>query len=247
MDVWLILSILLNSHSIRTTIASNGQLPTYRENKFKDKSTHLIVIATLLLDNICIANLYILSTLLLMQLLISGDIESNPGPKLVDYEDIAKQTCHRPRFISLNAQNLFHKHIEWKQLVKQGPKTIYGISETWFDENVSDSLWTIDQNEHVIFRDDRSKQMTGKAKGGGVLMLVPKNINPVLRTDINSFHKPFFDSLWIECDDFACKRKRQLVCLVYNPSKRYKNIFLADLALNLDKDNCRTKTTDNNG
>ena len=237
LDVWLIMSLILNTQNNYTTGTPNLEHTKHCDKKLMQKFIPTVALIVLLLDYLCLENTYILTSILLLKLITSGDIEPNPGPQIVDYEDMIKRTSRCPRFLSLNAQNLFHKHTEWKLLVHDHRyKTILGITETWFDEQVADSLWTIDRTEHAIFRDDRSTELSGKVKGGGVLMLVPQNLNPVIRDDINSFRKSLFDSLWVECDDFTSNTKnRQLICVVYNPSKAYKNMFLADLAVNMDK------------
>ena len=52
-----------------------------------------------------------------------------------------------------NAQSLINKLDSFKQHVEKVSPDIYGLSETWFREEVSDNL--VDINDYSIYRNDR--------------------------------------------------------------------------------------------
>ena len=71
-------------------------------------------------------------------------------------------------------------------------------------------------------------------KGGGVMLLVPKKLNPKVRYDLNNMHKKY-DSIWIEFKDGLYKNDRTtLLNLAYNPNRNNKTDFLEDLAKSID-------------
>ena len=48
-----------------------------------------------------------------------------------------------------------------------------------------------------MFPCDTTYESSKKLKGAGVMLLVPKKINPKVRHDLNNMHKKY-DSIWIE-------------------------------------------------
>ena len=75
-----------------------------------------------------------------------------------------------------------------------------------------------------------------KKCGGGVMLVVPKILNPKLRKDLNHTNPINFESLWIECNissDLTFSKK-QLIIISYNPSKNLLNSFLEELSTSID-------------
>ena len=127
-------------------------------------------------------------------LLLCGDIEQNPGPqsfsdviKYIHNDESCLHTLHQ------NAQNLRNKYTEFQSLVNSlNAQSILAISETWFDEIDDTGLWEIDSSRFDLHRCDRNKSASGKAKGGGVCMLVPKHFHSKARPDLNFTDPVFF-------------------------------------------------------
>ena len=60
---------------------------------------------------------------------------------------------------------------------------------TWFNDTNDGKLWTIDNDKHKLFRcKESSKKLKG---GGGVMLLVPKKLNPEVKNDSNNLHKKY--------------------------------------------------------
>ena len=97
--------------------------------------------------------------------------------KLENYKNI--------KVLHLNCRSLARKRSDLKQLIKYfNDNTIFGFSETWFNDTNDDKLyycWTIILLEHKLFRCDRTYESSKKLKGGGVMLLVPKKLNPKVR------------------------------------------------------------------
>ena len=78
-----------------------------------------------------------------------------------------------------NYRSLARKRSDLKKCVKTfNDNTSFGISETWFNDTNDDKLWTIGNDKHKLFRCDRTYESSKKLKGGGVMLLVPKKLNP---------------------------------------------------------------------
>ena len=59
--------------------------------------------------------------------------------------------------------------------------------------------------------------MALKEKGGGVMLVIPKSLNPKLRKDLNSLDKNLFESLWVECNlNNNTADKSKLINISYN-------------------------------
>lgn len=165
----------------------------------------------------------------------SGDVEKNPGPKnlLTTYEkmlQVTEKKINNLKIACVNFQNVSIKHQEFTTFVNElDHQTIVGITETWLDETHSDQNWVVDSEVFKVFRCDRDKVATKKKKGGGVLLLVPRSVNPKRRDDLNLF--TVFESVWVEYNIGSAK---QLINISYCPNKQYANTFLDELAKNID-------------
>lgn len=167
-------------------------------------------------------------------LVLSGDIEKNPGPrKFKTYQDLIRFTEKKNenlKYACVNFQNLSIKHPEFKRFINDfDASSIIGITETWMDETINDNNWVINKELYKIFRCDRDKHATNKAKGGGVLLLMPSALDPKLRNDLNLFS--VFESIWVE---FRVGAKKRLVNISYNPNKNMTNKFIDELTKNID-------------
>ena len=134
-------------------------------------------------SNTMISNYFLIkSNHILQNFLTSWDIHLNPGPRtkntIIMYDKLIrklKPLNDHLKYTHINAQNLGNKNNEYKQLVNDlGENNILGVSETWFDETNNDLNWVFDKTKFEIFRNDRNKSTSGKTKGGGVMLLVPK-------------------------------------------------------------------------
>ena len=106
-----------------------------------------------------------------MALLLSGDINLNPGP-------VARHQLNDPKFevfnnkglhlIHLNVNSLLPKIDELRNIAKCSNAAVIGITETKLDNTVYDSEVTIDG--YSIVRNDRNR------KGGGVACYIRSNI-----------------------------------------------------------------------
>ena len=104
----------------------------------------------------------------------SGDIESNPGP-LLSFEELTstlKENQNLLKIACLNVQSIQNIHDDITNFVHSfDTNTIFGFTETWLHEEHDVNLWAID-NRFKCFRQDR------KTRGGGIMMLVPKQFHP---------------------------------------------------------------------
>ena len=79
-----------------------------------------------------------------------------------------------------------------------GNSSVYGFSETWLKEEDSQSFWELKKDIFITFRSDRETML--KDRGGGVMLIVPKSLNPKIKKDLNHLNKNLFENLWIECN-----------------------------------------------
>ena len=123
----------------------------------------------------------------------SGDIETNPGPinsikdTFIDCETFSDNL----KFLHLNVRSITRKQLQFKSLMNDvDANCIYGLSETWLDTKIDTDLVNPNKANCLVFRDDRVS-----SKGGVVLLIVHRKINPKLRVDL-AFKKTLFDTLW---------------------------------------------------
>ena len=97
----------------------------------------------------------------------------------------------------MNCQSIVLKKKQIENLVGDlGNNTVYGFSETWLKEEDSQSFW--EKDLFKTFRMDREIML--KDRGGGVMLIVLKSLNPKTKKDLNYLNKNLFESLWIECN-----------------------------------------------
>ena len=171
-------------------------------------------------------------------LLLSGDIETNPGPQLeyTNAKKLSERHANKIKFFHINVEDATYKHIQLQQLVNDmGENTVIGFCETWLTENNEKKLWEFSPKIFKTFRTDRNKTCSIKTKGGGVMILVPKHLNPKERPDLNQIDPAYFESLWVECNLPGNGKKRQLINISYCPQKSLKVSFIEQLACSIDK------------
>ena len=174
----------------------------------------------------------IVNILPILLLILSGDIELNPGPPL-DYSDVvkaSKTSKNLIKYLHINCQSIVKKRCGVKKLLDDFHNTIFGFSETWLDSEHDSNLWAFDNSKFTAFRSDRDKNSSRKSRGGGVMLLIPTIFNPKERKDLYNMDKKF-DSLWVQV---TYKKMSTLIHICYNPSKSTTSDFLDELALSID-------------
>ena len=112
-----------------------------------------------------------------------------------------------------------------------GRITVYGFTETWLKDHDRVKPWEMETDHFETFRIDRKTK-----KGGGIMLLVPKSLDPKERKDLNHLNQKVFESLWVECslnNNSSIKRK-QLINIGYNPQKSLTDAFLEVLSTSID-------------
>ena len=127
-----------------------------------------------------------------ISLILSGDINLNPGPvnihQIKDYK-FEVFTVKRLYFIHLNINSLLPKIDELWYIAKNSNATVIGKSEIKLGKTVSDSEVAIDG--YVIVRNDRNR------KGGGVACYIGNNICFNLKACLsNNIENIFIDLLF---------------------------------------------------
>ena len=136
--------------------ASNRVSEIYLENDF----------CTLCLSKICCRTYTLFSK---QKLLLSGDINPNPGPQFSEtnimWEPFKERGLH---FIHININSLLPKIDELRSIAKNSNAAVIGITESKVDESVQDSEINIEK--YNIIRCDRNRH------GGGVVCYVRDDI-----------------------------------------------------------------------
>ena len=168
----------------------------------------------------------------LVRLLLSGDIELNPGPhleNLIEYSSYLKNrgTSHSPLFFLINCQSLKNKFEEFANFLQTVPiNTFVAVTETWLDTdcNIENNFLTA---SHTFLGKCRSDK-TGASKGGGVGIFVPKKFKADIKRSLETVDESFFESIWVEITDPLTEKL--LVNVSYCPNKRLGEYFLDQLS-----------------
>ena len=185
-----------------------------------------------------VTNCNILYTFFIRILLIScGDIELNPGPILSFAE--AKTICNadkkKAKIFQVNCRIIVNKRRALSAVVGELPEnTIFCFTDTWLTSNDQDDFYNPKKDQYVCFRFDGAKEGILK-KGGGVMLLIPKIFSPKLRKDLNKFSVDF-ESIWAELkiNNRKIQNTTILLNVTYSPNKNKTDIFLEQLATNID-------------
>ena len=145
---------------------------------------------------------------LLNILLLSGDIQFNPGPEgsssPVFNFNLPKKGLN---CVHLNVRSLYNKLDELRCVTERNPNIdILCVSETWLDESVTNEEIAIN-DFNAPFRLDRKD-----ANGGGVLIYTKPHVKCLEREDL---YDPNIEATWIE----ICMSQTQPILLgcVYRP------------------------------
>ena len=147
-----------------------------------------------------------ISVLLHLLLLLSGDIESNPGPR--DWADIS--ICHvNIRSIRSNPEKLKHN-----TSALTGKYDIITLSETWLNSMCSNSCLKLAGYQEP-YRKDREDD-TGY---GGVLVWVSDQVAAKRRHDLEVNN---LEALWLE---IRTKNKKFLLSTIYRPPNTWYHFW----------------------
>ena len=160
-----------------------------------------------------------------MLLLLSGDIELNPGPQKtrVDrmWEPFEKRGLH---LLHININSLLSKIDELRSITLKTRPAILGVTETKLDNSIQNSEIHIEN--YTLIRCDRNRN------GGGVACYV--------RNDINFNRKTVFSSEIenVFIDIILSKSKPFTVGIFYRPPDKYNFIdIISDDFNNLNTEN----------
>ena len=163
-------------------------------------------------------------------LLLCGDIEKNPGPfdasKLSTLDDAIFGAQNGIKFLLFNARSILNKYQDISNLLQQlDSETIVRVTETWMSEEQSLNINLV--AEHNFLHKNRSHQ-TGAAKGGGVGIWIPKNINFKRRREFELADPKFFETLWLELGNPLTEKC--LINISYCPHQSLGDFFLDELS-----------------
>ena len=157
-----------------------------------------------------VVNIYYFLNILL--LLVSTDVQQNPGP--TSWSNALRKS-------SFNARSIVNRHLDLQAYVTLVNPDFIAITETWLDNNIDDN--ELLPNCYNIYRKDR------ESRGGGVLLAVKSNISCFRRRDLEESdcellwgEVPFKDSSWYFVRVFYCPPSSDLT-------------YLEELAKSLDK------------
>ena len=138
----------------------------------------------------------------LVLVMLSGDIELNPGPhleNLIENSSYSKNrgSSHSPLFYLINCQSLKNMFIEFSNFLQSSPiNTFVAFTETWLDTdcNIENNFLTA---SHTFFGKCRSDK-TGASKGGGIGIFVPKKITAILNQALKRLLRVFLNPFWLK-------------------------------------------------
>ena len=142
------------------------------------------------------------------------------------------------KFLLFNARSLQNKYQDISNLLQQlDSETINILTETWKSEE--QSLNTNLSAEHNFLHKNRSHQ-TGAAKGGGVGIWIPKNINLKCRREFELPDPKFFETFRLELGNSLTEKC--LINISYCPYQSLGDFFLDELSAEVSN---AFSTTDN--
>lgn len=112
-----------------------------------------------------VVNIYYFLNILL--LLVSNDVQQNPGPT---------SGSNALRISTFNARSIVNKRLDLQAYVTLVNSAFIAITETWLHNNIDDNKLL--PNSYNIHRKDR------ESRGGGVLLAVKSNISCFRRHDL---------------------------------------------------------------
>ena len=121
----------------------------------------LIPSVRVILLGILLSNYYIVIWVILLQLILSGDIELNPGP--TEHDQLT--------FSHVNIRSLTsgQKLDDLSYRIDENKSALIGVTETWLDKTVDDKSIAIPGFE--VVRKDRNRE------GGGVAVYIRNDLS----------------------------------------------------------------------
>jgi len=155
-------------------------------------------------------------------ILLSGDVETNPGPNTTP-ELLPCYFLNARSIKKLSNNN--HKLREFKELLTIANPYIIGVSETWLNHNIADTDITTEE-EYTLYRKDRSQQV-----GGGVILLVKPCIKSVRRDDLEVNSDDHNEIIAIEIE--PSPGNKIAVIVAYRSQQDPHALFLSNLETTL--------------
>jgi hypothetical protein len=121
------------------------------------------------------SRLFINTSIAIILLRLSGDIESNPGPvfEIPSYLKRGLKVSH------LNVRSLLPKIDSVRMFINKNPFDVFTLSETWLKTTVTDA--EINIPNYLITRQDRKDKA-----GGGIAIYVKESLPYRTRDDLCS-------------------------------------------------------------
>ena len=195
----------------------------------------------------------------------NGDIceiylDANEMPK--SFEFFKAKTCDL-LIIHPNCRSVIYKEEELAKILIETGADIICLTETWFDQSVP--MEANIPSGYKIIRKDRTDEFRKKygktkdGKGGGVAVMYKKNLNVLIRNDLND---PIEDFLWVQVRSSISF----LLGVLYRPDysnffkdnskfedhlqkvlEKSKNVIITgDFNIDLFQDNCKNTKNLNN-
>ena len=162
----------------------------------------------------------LLSTVMLcisMLLLLSGDIESNPGP------NIAKACIEG---LLINARSIKNKIPQLQATLQLNKIDFVAVTETWLNAAVKNS--ELLDSSYQIYRKDRSDR-----RGGGILLAFKSWLKITLREDLIPSSTDHNEILVV---DILCHNLGKIcIVLCYRPPNDFSDEFISNLKTTLHR------------
>ena len=143
-------------------------------------------------------------------LLLSGDVERNPGPTYAE-----RAAKNKLKIIHLNVRSLLCHFDDVQCFVSLNCPEVLALSETWLDSSISDS--EVSLHGYTIFRSDRSRC------GGGVAVYVADHLSSSsLHFDTSSSG---LESLWLSIAGTKLPSSIAFGCLYRPPSAPSQSVI----------------------
>ena len=102
-----------------------------------------------------------------------------------------------------------------------GMKTTCRFTEAWLKHSDEEKLWHQRNANFFTFRVDQKPSQ--KSKGGGIMLVIPKHLNPKIIDDLNHMNQEIFERVEVESNFFG--KDSQIKKLV-NKSSNPKNSLI---------------------
>ncbi len=165
------------------------------------------------------SRLLINTSIAIILLRLSGDIESNPGPVF----EIPGCLRRGLKVSHLNVRSLFPKIDLVRMFISKNPFDVFTLSETWLKPTVTNA--EINIPNYLITRQDRKDKA-----GGGTAIYIKEGLPYRTRDDLCSGS---IETCWIEI--IRPRTKSMFVCSAYRPPEFPLKDFIKELNKDLGK------------